>query len=454
MPRFVQLAVWSLALCASLMLTPSLRADVVYLNDGTRIEGEVVRKSDAGWVLKTPDGKVIDVEKSKVKSFQAKRGETVDESMQALASLRRSVESQTDIKKVLERYKKFVEQHIGTPAADEAARDIQTWQDRLDQGMVKVGDKWITKAEQDALAVKGMERAIHARMLLMQGRAKEAIVELDCALAENPANVAAEYLRALVYYRQDQKANARKSFEAVLQLAPNHGPSLNNLAVLMWEARQIPGAINEYGQAMTASPNARAILDNVAEALHALPQSHRDSAATKKVVLMFNAQDMSLQGRMKQRGMARWGSTWVEEKALKDLKAEEDKVEDKIDKLDDEFEDVQDRIEELDRDIADTERSIRRIEARSYARDGAGRPVRLSYPRVYYELKHDLGQLVGERSEEKDKLSRLRKKAKEVQQQVTVPRFTGVQQVIGVEGAPDLPPLLEEGSKEAPPAGS
>jgi tetratricopeptide (TPR) repeat protein len=453
MRRFVSLAVRSLTLCASMVFAWSLRADIVYLNDGTKIEGEVVRKTDAGWVLKTPDGKVTDIEKSKIKSFEAKRGNVADEPMQALTSLRRSVESQTDIKKVLERYKKFVEQHIGTPAADEAAKDIQTWQDRLDQGMVRIGEKWVTKAEQDALGVKGMERAIHARKLLLQGRTKDAVVELDSALTENPHNAAAQYLRGLVYYRQDQKANARKSFEGVLQLVPNHGPSMNNIAVLMWEAKQIPASINEYGQAMTASPNERAILDNVAEALHALPQAQRDNAATKKVVLMFNAQDMSLQGRMKKRGLTRWGSTWVEEKALKDLKAEEDKVEQKIDQLESDFEDAQDRIEELDRDIADTERSIRRIEASVYGRDGSGRPVRLSYPRIYYELKHDLEQLVGERDGEKETLTRLRKKAKELQQQVTVPRFTGVQHIIGVEGAPDMPSLADEDARPAPPAG-
>ncbi len=48
-----------------------------------------------------------------------------------------------------------------------------------------------------------------------------------------------------------------------------------------------------------------------------------------------------------------------------------------------------------------------------------------------------------ERAAEKEKASRLRKKAKEIKQSIGVPRYTGIQQIIGVDGAPDLPPLSE-----------
>jgi tetratricopeptide (TPR) repeat protein len=445
MRRLLTLAVWGLTLLAIAALAPSAEADVVYLKDGSKVEGEVLRKTDEGWVVKKADGKVANIDAAQVKSFEAKRGgDAGDEPMRGLISLRRSVEGQTDIKKVLDRYHTFIEQHIGTPAADEAAKDVQVWEDRLEQGMVKFGDKWVSKQEQEGLRAKAAERAVAARRLLLQGRLKDAVAAIDSALVENPQSAAAQYLRGVVLHRQDQKANARKAFEAVLQVIPNHGPSLNNIAVIMFEAKQLPGAINFYGQAMNASPNTRQILDNVAEALHDLPETQRDNAATKKVVLMFNAQDMSLQGRMKKRGLFRWGSTWVEERSLKQLKDEEERLEEKLDKLEDEFEQVQDRIEQIDRDIGDTERSIRRIEASSYGRDSQGRVVRLSYPRLYYDLKRDLEALYTERDGEKEKVTRLRKKAKQVQQEITVPKYTGVQQIIGVEGAPDLPPLTDD----------
>jgi tetratricopeptide (TPR) repeat protein len=362
------------------------------------------------------------------------------------------VESQTDIPKILERYRKFVEQHIGTPASDEALKDLQVWEQRLEKGMVKAGDKWVTREEQAQLQARAAERATAARLMLVEGRFKEATAEIDSALAEDPDNAAAHYLRGLAAFRQQQVVNARKAFEASAQLRPSHGPTLNNIAVLMWGSKQYPGAINYYGQAMNAAPGTRAILDNVAEALHELPKAQRDNPATKKVVLQFNAQDMTLQGKMKTRGLLRWGSTWVSEKDLKRLEGEEERIEDRLVKLEDEFEQVQDRLEQIARDIADTQRSLRRIEASSYGRDANGRPIKLSYPPLYYDLKRDLEHLYNEEDGEKEKKLRLRAQAKRVQQDISIPRYTGVQQIIGVEGTPDLPPLTAEDDSPPPPA--
>lgn len=445
-----------LALCGLTLLAPAtgprgVRGDVIHLKDGSKLEGEIVRKGDAGWVVKSADGTTTTIDSGQVRSFEAKRGNAGDEPARRLDSLRRAVEGQTDIPRILARYKKFIEQHVGSPIVREASRDARAWEERLAKGMVKLGDKWVGKEEQAALQSKGVEQASAARLLLIQGRVKDATAAIDSALAEYPQNAAALYLRGVAMDRQQQTPGARKAFEAVLQLAPDHGPTLNNLAVILWSKKQLPGAINFYGQAMNASPGSRAILDNVAEALNDLPESQRDNAATEKVVLMFNAQDNALQGRMKTRGLHRWGSTWVDEKELELLEAAERKIEDKLDALEDEYEQVEDRIEQIDRDIADTERSIRRIEASSYGRDrGSGRPVRFSYPRLYYDLRRDLENLHDERGGEKDKLGRLRKKARQVQQDIAVPRYTGVQQIIGAQGAPGLP-ALSDADRQADP---
>ncbi len=356
-------------IASSFLFVSDSSADIVYLKDGSKVEGEIVQKTDAGWVVKTLDGKTEKIPADRVKSFEAKRngpGTGGDDPLARLNSLRRSVDSQTDIPKIIERYRKFIEQNMGTPVTDEAVKDVAMWEDRLDKQMVKVGDKWVTKADQEAIKQKGVERAIEARHLLLANRAKEANAAIDAAIAENPSNAAAFYLRGVSAFRQSQMANARKAFDSANQLSLNHGPTFNNLAVIMWNAKQLPGSLNSYGQAMNAMPGNRQILDNVAEALNELPEAQRDNASTKKVVLLFNAQDMALQAKMKKQGLFRWGSTWVEEKDLNALKQQEQKIEDKLDALEDEYKTGQDRIDQIDRDVADTERSIRRIEAASY----------------------------------------------------------------------------------------
>lgn len=435
------LGIWGMIGLAPLIVQPA-RGDVFTLKDGTKIDGEITGKTDAGWTVKTTDGKTLNLASDKVKSVEAKRNE---EPMKRLESFRRSIGGATDIPKILERYRKFIDQYVGTPAADEALKDVQVWEQRLSLGMVKVGNTWMTQVELADMRRKGAERAEAARQLLLAGRMRDAMSAIDGAIGEDPQNAAAHYLRGIVLYRQEQPANARKEFDTVAQLTPTHAPTHNNLAVIQWTTKQYPGAINFYGQAMTLAPVTRSILDNVAEALNELPESQRDNAMTEKVVLLFNAQDMVLQKRMKERGLFRWGATWVDEKTLEQLKGEQDRIDDAIDKMEKDFDQVQDRIEGIEHDIKETARAIRRIEANTLSYSDPRTRLRMSYPRQYYDLKRDLEELNEEREAEQDKSSRLKKKAKDIRQSISVPRYTGVQQIIGVEGTPGLEPVANSG---------
>ena len=57
---------------------------------------------------------------------------------------------------------------------------------------------------------------------------------------------------------------------------------------------------------MLAAPVSREILDNVAEALNALPENQRKGPVVAKVVRHFKEQDDDLQKKMAERGLVRW----------------------------------------------------------------------------------------------------------------------------------------------------
>src|SRR5687767_8743284 len=129
---------------------PGASADIIHLKDGTKLEGEIQRTGD-GWVVTDAAGKVTVVDSQRVKSFQATANAGADVVADRLASLRRSVQNQTDVKKVLERYRAFIAQYPHTDAARQAQADVEVWRQRLDQGMIKVGDQWVTPAERDRI---------------------------------------------------------------------------------------------------------------------------------------------------------------------------------------------------------------------------------------------------------------------------------------------------------------
>jgi len=426
------------ALAAAVFLAPGASADTVVLNNGTRIDGELERTDD-GYNVTTPEGKTIKVAASQVKSIEVRPSTSPDDAKKRLESLRRSAEKMTDPKVVISRYNDYLRRFAGTDAADDALADLKVWEDRLAKHMTRAGTKWVTPEELGAIQEEAQISARKARDLVAQGKLREAGPLLDLALQQDPKNPSAIYLRGVVLYRQEQLGQARKAFDTVTQLVQDHGPTLNNLAVILWRQEQYTGALKYYDAAMIASPTDERILSNVAEALEALPREQRESAGTKKIVLHFQEREDALRKKMETRGFFRWGATWVTGERLDQLQEKEREIQGKIKDLEAEFDSAQDKVERIDQEVAETQRNIRRIEATNYGRDSTGRPVRLAYPRVYYELQHDLDTLRHDRSDQTALMDKLRREAKAVKQELPVPRYTGVQRVIETEGTPLIP---------------
>jgi tetratricopeptide (TPR) repeat protein len=433
----------ALAACALAAALCSVAfADTVTLTDGTKLEGDLDRTDD-GYTLTKPDGKVVRVSSSQVKSVEMKPESTPEDAARRLESLRRSAENMTDLKLIITRYNDYLKRFAGTDAADDALAELKAWEDRLAKHMTKAGGKWVTPEELGAIQEEAQAAARKARDLIAAGRLREAGPLLDQALAQDAKNPSALYLRGVAQYRQEQLGQARRSFDAAAQELPDHGPTLNNIAVILWRQEQYAGALKFFGRAMVASPADERVLTNVAEALNALPKEHRDDAATKKVVVHFQERDDALRKKMEKRGLYRWGAAWVKGDELDQLQEKEREVEAKIKDLQDEFDGAEGRIEQIDRETEETKRNIRRIEATSYSRDSTGRTTRLAYPRVYYELQRDLQVLKRDRADQVALLDKLRREAKAIRQELPVPRYTGIQRIIDVEGTP-LIPLKEE----------
>ncbi len=429
-----------LAIAIGFLLTGSIicSADVVTLNDGTRIEGKIKRSGD-DMVIVSPAGVETTVKADQVQSIEVARSGGVDTPAAAsdkLNSLRHVAENLTDLNQIVARYHTFIDQNAGSPALDDASKDLAAWQDRLDRGMVKVGTRWVTTEQRDQLRDASMAQALQARDLLHQGKLKEGDALLQKAIADDPGNACALYLRGVALYQQGQFAEAKKCFEAVNTLAPNHGPTLNNLAVLLWKQKAFTASMNMYDQAMASAPGARDVLNNVAEALSALPEDQRDSAAAKKAALRFAEQDAALQKSAAESGWFRWGATWVTAKQLDDLKAAEAKIQDQLDVKKDEFNQTTTRIGQLDAEIDANRREMTRLDSSRYQVDQNGNQIQYPLPPAYMQLQLDNQKLALDRQALATHLDDLRAQARRIQKDLPVPQFSGVQAIIGIEATP------------------
>jgi Flp pilus assembly protein TadD len=424
------------AFLTTLLLSP-LMADTIYLKDGTKLQGDL-KHTENGWTI-SQNGQTTDISADQVQSIELipPKDATPKAAAERLESLRRSVENVDDLSEIILRYHRFIDQ-INDPAAIAAAKsDLETWQDRSNQKMVKVGKKWILPADRDKLIQEAIGLAEQGRQLMKQGRTREAEPILSASLDDDPQNVSALYLLGLLRYQQEQFLPARKALDAVAYLVPNHAPTLNNLAVVQWRQRQYIPALISYDSAMLARPGNKTILDNVAVALELLPLEYHNSPVTRRVTRRFNEQDKLLAEQMAASGLHRHGADWISDADFQKLQDQDRARQAALDALAVEFDKANDRLAQLDQDIQDTESQMHRIEASSYLRDPTtGILVRLPFPSVYYDLEKDDKREHTERDDQVKKMDVLQQKAKALQQPAAGEKPTDTQQMIGPEGTP------------------
>ena len=426
---------------AFLFLAAAAHADVINLTDGTKVEGKIQKTSD-GWTVTQKDGTVQTISADKVASIEASRGvEDVSVSADRLASLRRVAEHLSDIQDIVNRYQKFIEQTGDQAVVADAKKDLGMWQERLDQGLVKLGDGWITTNEREHRRGLAQSEAMPAKDLIANYRYKEADKILRQAIQDDPECAAALYLQGVSLYKQDQVALSRKAFDAANQFAPSHAPTLNNLAVIAWRQKSFVVAMSFYGQAMMATPVAKEILDNVAEALNAVPDDNKKAPVVLQAVALFADQDAQLQQAAAQQGQYRWGATWVTAKQLQELKADEIRVKQELDALQAQYDGLQQKIGQIDSEIGANQREMDRLQASSTYIDRNGNNMQMPLPDVYYQMRRNNDKLADDKQVLRQQQDDLKSRAKQVQQEIPVPKFTGVQNIIGVDGVPlrDLP---------------
>lgn len=427
----------SLAFVLGVAMSASAFADVLYLKDGGKIEGDV-KRGENGFIVNQAGASYQVIPFNLVKSIELAptTQPKVEFAREGLQSLRRSVAHSDDIPGIVDRYERFIEANLGTPVAEEAKQDLAVWEQRRLAGLVRFGNDWVTPADKAQRQEQLIGVADQVRKLMRQGRLKEAETSIQQILTDDPQNASALYLRGLLQYKQDQIQQARRSFEQVNTLVPNHAPTLNNIGVIQYRQNQFGPALASYDTAMMAWPGNKDVLNNVAEALYALPDTQRDTPVAQRVARRFTEQDVDLQNEMQKESMHRWGATWVTTDQREQLKAAEKQQKDKLDALSADFDAIKVKISNIDREIEENERAMRRLEATSYVRDAFGNIYQSVLPSTYYDLQKDNQKMSNERDEQYARLEKLRYQAKQVNQDFPIPKYTGIQRIVDVEGTP------------------
>jgi tetratricopeptide (TPR) repeat protein len=448
--------------CVVLVLGAVCFGGVVTLKDGTVLEGKI-RPTPGGFVVVDANGKATTVAAGDVVSMQPdKPGGGAGGSNSAseggrgaegdLASLRRAMTSVRDAKVAVDRYTGFIDrQPGGSGSAADARKDLGVWQDRLDRKLVRVGDDWLTAGQVAQRQQQGVAIAREIAPLLSANQYAQAEAAVNKGIAAAPGNASILYLQGLVLFHENKMVPARKSFEQVEAALPEHAATHNNLAVILWQTRSQMPAMGQYEKAMLAEPGNQDVLDNVAEALHALPPAAAKNELVRKVLGLFSEQDAALAKKiLAEKNLMRFGAEWISADEYKALEGSRSEAQQKLDQYRKESNELPAQLNSMDQDIALKTNAMKAMVQESSGVDAYGRMVYSQLPVSYYNLKQDVEKLTAERVLKQRRLEQLPKLVADSQQQLAAAqgKYRNQQSIMGEGAMPGaLPPATQPTSR-------
>jgi tetratricopeptide (TPR) repeat protein len=424
---------------------------LIELKDGTTIEG-TLRVVDDGWEITTLDGGKRTVAKTDVKSVRIDGHGQVseDSARERLASLRRSVDAEKTIERVIERFEQFVKLNAGTSAATDAQSDLDAWRARLESGYVRHGREWVTHEEQldrTRATVKAIESV---QAMVASGQVNDAERLINEQLKAYPDQLSFLYLDGALKLDAGQFGPAKRRFESVLQAAPEHAPTLNNLALIAAEQKRPQQGVSLMERALRAAPNTRELIDNAAELLNLMANEKSRGSPIAQLERRFAQQEELMQKRMALEGLYRWGSDWVDASTLQTLKAEQVRIDGDLRAIESDRHAVLRMLDDAEQRLRINENLQKRIEADSVYRDAEGRLIRRPFPDAYWDTKRDIDLIRQQIDRDRAELTRLDDKAAQIRASQPRPPFNGRLKPIGVVGVPvELPPGIDAASLNA-----
>jgi S1-C subfamily serine protease len=248
----------------------------VYLEPKSRVWRNVVIVMAGCWLTMSLPGVQLFAQSSRVKEVLPERVVKLEEQAQ---KCRTAVEA-VSLHKIF-----LADGSIKVLERKHAELKLAEWQKLADTDSVRVGKKWMLKAEEEVMRKEADDLVKQGLVLVQNGNPKQAEELVTKASKIYPEHMSSVFLLALSALMNEDFANAEKRFTEMLQRAPNNIAVLNNLAVS--EALNGKGdrSYKHLQQAAELDPNYGTTMQN----LGALVYSMENKQRTKKPLVFSDA---------------------------------------------------------------------------------------------------------------------------------------------------------------------
>ena len=187
---------------------------------------------------------------------------------QLVSELERKARRADSAKESLALYDEFIGRaELTEKQADRVDSRRKIWKERADEGLVRLGPKWVTEKDAEAAAKEADILISRAWELIRVRNYREAGKLFQQASAIDQNGIRADFvlglLNSLPYTSFNSPKLAEKHFRAVLARAPDHIAALNNLALAEVKLRKFPSALNHWRKTVELSPKTPEITQNI-----------------------------------------------------------------------------------------------------------------------------------------------------------------------------------------------
>jgi S1-C subfamily serine protease len=308
------------ALAAVLFAAPAARADRVTLNDGTVMEGTVIKQGDNYWV-RTRDGQRKVVPATDVKSVQKgpgpapavpstptaptttpklKPGAAVPSADADAASTAKAPASPsaaldyaaTEHKAngvdaplaAVTLWQAFIDSKPKNKDELAAAKqELAKWKKLAETGAEKIKGKWVGGEERKQILEKAKTLNREGWELLKGNQTVQAVKKFEEAVAAYPNSFQANFFLGYIQMIQRKEDAAQKYFDQCLRLRPNSAETHANIGLIHLSKKRLPQAVASMGKAAELG-DTKEIAQNLITCVSHLPPAQRRSDKLKPAI--------------------------------------------------------------------------------------------------------------------------------------------------------------------------
>jgi len=265
-----------------LLAVSAASAARLVLNDGSVLEGTIIKTSDGYWV-KLSDGstKIVPREDVQTYSGDAPAGDSADSSppigddaAMAFRQARSHADDAEAPAAAVSAWQQFIDKYPGSPDIATARQEVDRWKKLADDGAEKINGVWVGGADRKQIVDQAEELTRQAVEMLDNKQTLQAVDKLKQAVKVYPNSFLTNFCLGYVSLIEGDYDNAAQYFVTTIRLHPDSAEAVNNLGVANIERKRFEIAIDEFLSAAKIQ-DSKDVVENLVTALAIAPSDLR-----------------------------------------------------------------------------------------------------------------------------------------------------------------------------------